>query len=136
MNEAEVKAIAKTIADEMIACARFSGDEPVVFVTGNSLFPPLRHYNLQGAERVWQYDVGQQIAKPDEDGLQPSITDWYGFLVKEVERLLEEADVTMDEGLDGSLYVVDETRFEFIDEHDTAETLQAQYRMYNSGMQA
>lgn len=117
MNETEVAAAAQKIAGNMIESARGSGDDPIYWVTSNALFPPLRAY--REAERVYQ----------DDDASM-----YWGFLVLEVERLLEEADVAIETGPDGSLYVVDMTRFEFIDDDDKAETLQAQYRMYNSGM--
>jgi hypothetical protein len=117
MNDDDVKTRARTIAASMIDSARGSGNDPIYWVTSNASYPALRGY--PEAEHVWMANY-----------TNPGV---WNFLVEELERLLEEAYVVMDTGSDGSIYVVDMTRFEFIDENDEAPTLQAQYRMYNAG---
>jgi hypothetical protein len=107
----QAREAAESVAAKLTERARRSGDEPVVFVTGNSYFPPLRSF--PEFEALWQ----EEYASGDA----------FGFAVEILEDALNEADVYMgDTVYDGSLYVVDTARFEYdeqIDVEDYRETL-------------
>lgn len=96
----------------MIVAARKSGDEPIVFVTGNSNFPALREF--PEAESVYQ-DSG------NADG------DLWAEFAARLDDVLESAMTYHEVGPDGSIYVVDMLRFRNIDYDDKAETLSAQW---------
>jgi hypothetical protein len=109
-TDEELQDIASEIASEMVAAARNSID-PVVFVTGNSYFPPLRWF--EAAERVWQAEELQG----DETG------DAWAYLTELVESILTDSEVYLGcPDYDNALYVVDLRRFVYADNPD-AETL-------------
>lgn len=112
LTDDTIRDYARQIADSMINDARNSGSDPVVFVTGNSYMPPLRSFTL--AERIWQH----MTDAPGEEGSA------WAFLVEEVERLLDEANVYLaSPEYDNCLYVVDLERFSAKDDSEEAETL-------------
>ena len=114
-----VRILAQNVADSIITTARSSGDDPVAWVTGNSYFPPLRA--CPDAETAWQ-------ARFPELG-DSAWESYWDFLNEEIDRLLEKADVWMDAGPDGSLYVVDLRRFEYDEENgEASQTLSGEWR--------
>lgn len=91
--------------------ARDSGTEPVVWLTGNSMVPPLRELTWAGV--VWNLDL-------------PEL--WEAFC-EGVESRLNELNVHMAApDYDNALYVVDLSRFEYVDEPDAADSLQDEWR--------
>lgn len=109
---------AREIAGEMIAAARNSGDDPIAWVTGNAYMPPLRSF--AAAEEVWQASSGELMDDP------------WDALTCELERLLDEANVSMNcPEYDNALYVVDLARFEYA-ESDGSETLQDDWKPIGS----
>lgn len=113
MTDDEVIALATTDAAEAIEIARTSGNESVVFITGNSYMPPLRAFGQ--AETVWKHDDN------DEGEL-------FAFYAEQFEKVLEAANVTLDcHPDDNSLYVVDMNRFERRDDADESETLSGEW---------
>jgi hypothetical protein len=96
----DVSQLAFLVARDVIApAARDSGNEPVVFITGNSMMPPLRE--VDSIERLWTLD--------DAD----IFTDFMDAL----ERALDERQIYMQSPEDdNSLYVVDLARWEFIED--------------------
>lgn len=113
MTDARIRRIAAGIAESIIADARNSGPEPVVFVTGNSYMPPLRSFDA--AEDVWQHPA-------NEDG------EAFDYLAETLEEMLEHAGVALEcPEYDNALYAVDLARFEFVereDGEDDGDTLQ------------
>jgi hypothetical protein len=102
---------ARQIADSIIFNARTSGDDPIVFVTGNSYVPPLRSFAL--AEQVWELMYTTSSGQ-----------DAYALLEELVERYLDDADVALEcPEYDDALYAVDLARFEYR-ENDAAQYLQ------------
>lgn len=113
-----LEAAAQLIAQDMISAARMSGDEPVVFVTGNRFMPPLRSYDV--AEHIWQ-------SEENDDG------ELFARLTEILEGILSDENVALEcPDDDNSLYVVDLTRFEYIEDNDS-DTLSGEWRMYNAG---
>lgn len=110
-SDEEIEQAAADIAGDMIAAARGSAREPVVFVTGNSYYPPIRHYAAADSA----YENGRLFE-----------------LTEELEQLLEDAGVYLDEGPDGSLYAVDLKRFRFTDYDETSDTLPGQWEEIHS----
>lgn len=102
LADGEVRGIAGRLAGSIIADARAS-DQPVVWITGNSYMPPLRSFTE--AERVWN-------AANNEDG------ELFAFLVEELERHLNAADVLMESpDCDNALYAVDMRRWQYVEDH-------------------
>jgi len=116
-----VRRAARGIAGNMIELARASGDEPVVFATGNRYLPAIRSYIR--AEEIWQ------AAYPDDPDGYSRNGEFFDFLIEEVERLADEAEV----GIiypedDNAIAVVDFRRFEYDEEAaDMSETLSGEY---------
>ena len=109
MTDALIRAAARDIADSIIADARNSGDDPVVWVTGNRYMPPMRSFSQ--AEEV--YDDPR-----DGDGEK------FAWLVELVEGMLSEADVALEcPDWDNALYAVDLARFKYR-EDESGESLQ------------
>lgn len=95
----EINAVARKVADFIIGEARGSG-EPVVFVTGNSYFPPMRSF--ASMDDLWHESESAFYAA-----------------VELVETLLSDADVYLDSPeYYNCLYAVDMKRFEFKDYYD------------------
>jgi hypothetical protein len=94
--------------------ARESGDEPLVFITGNAYMPPLR-----------AFDVSDLIWALEDPGCWESYSEG-------VDRGLAEANVLMDTPeYDNALYVVDLARFEHIGDDDPIpedDSLSAEWR--------
>src|SRR5215467_14539387 len=80
MTDAHVRRAARGIADSIIADARNSGADPIAWVTGNSMMPPLRQFDA--AEDVWQHPA-------NEDG------EAFAFLVEVLEGFLADAEVAL-----------------------------------------
>jgi hypothetical protein len=96
---ANAELAAESIATEIIADARASGDDPIVWVTGNRYMPPLRSFDA--AEAIWQ---------ADEDGTA------FAILAESLEAHLDNARVSLDcPDYDNALYAVDLARFEFVE---------------------
>jgi hypothetical protein len=99
MSTYNIEQAAREISEEIIAAARTSGDESIVFVTGNSFMPPLRSFDQ--AEAVWQ---------ADEDGSA------WEQLVWDIEERLDDAQVLLEcPEYDNALYAVDLARFEYVE---------------------
>ena len=110
--------IAQSIADEIIESARLSGDDPIAWVTGNSYFPALRSFTQ--AETIWQ-------SGENADG------ELFNTLTEKIEKILADENVALESPeWDNALYAVDLTRFEYA-EDSYGDTLQSEWRMYNSG---
>jgi len=94
-----VEEYARLLGRDVIApIARESGDTAVVFITGNSMMPPLRE--LEHCETIWQ-------------GQDSDMDIWFRF-VEELESTLSEQDVFMaSPEYDNCLYIVDTRRFEY-----------------------
>lgn len=108
-----IQAAAESIAANMIAVARDSGTEPIAFVTGNSYLPAIRSYSE--AEAIWQ-----------DDSADPESLSW---LLETINELLEDANVALEAPEDdNSLYVVDLTRFEYVDGSEDAYNLSDQWQ--------
>ena len=121
MTDAHIQRAARDIAGSVISDAQNSGPDPVVFVTGNSMMPPLRSFDA--AEDVWQHPA-------NEDG------EAFAYLAEEIERLLDEAGVALGcPEYDNALYAVDLLRFEFVEDPD-GETLQDDWRPRTLGQPA
>lgn len=106
MDNDTIIRLATEDAAKAIDAAR-SNPGPIVWITGNSYMPPLRDFGQ--AETVWQVD-------DDPDA--------WSFYVETFERLLDEASVYLGcPDYDNALYVVDQLRWEYIDEPDDVETL-------------
>ena len=120
MTDEEYETLAREIADELILEARMSGDEPIVWATGPTMFPPWR--DIPAIETVFQ-------SEDNEDGQA------FAYLTETLEQYLEDADIFIGTSIDGSIYIVDQTRFESVeDPDDTHVTLQDDWRMYNPGV--
>lgn len=112
MDDATVRGLAREIADSIISDAR-TLHGPVVWVTGNSYVPPMRSFPQ--AETVWQ-------SEENNDG------ELFAFLVEEVERHLDEANVYLTSpDYDNALYAVDTNRWEY-DEDATGDDLNDEWR--------
>lgn len=112
LTKATIEDYARQIADEITAMARVSGDDPIMWVTGNNYMPPMRSFTL--AERIWQ-DEGTD----GED---------FAYLCEEVERILGENNVALEcPEYDNALYAVDLARFEYV-EDSNGDTLQSEWR--------
>jgi hypothetical protein len=113
MTGAHIQRIARDIADSVIDDARNSGPDPIAWVTGNSMMPPLRSFD--GAEDVWQHPA-------NEDG------EAFTYLAETLESMLADADVALEcPEYDNALYAVDLARFEY-SEDEAGETLQDDWR--------
>jgi hypothetical protein len=95
-----------------------TGDDPIVWLTGNSMMPSLRAWG--NSERVYQlsYDLG----------------DVWSSYVERLESTLDQAEVFMAEPeYDNALYAVDLRRWQGADEHDTPDdvdiTLQSEWKL-------
>jgi len=113
MSRNVVKHAAREIACQIIGAARTSGDNPIAWVTGNAMMPPLRWFDA--AERIWQL---------------PAIRDGQPWesLVERVESQLADANVALEcPDYDNALYAVDLSRFEYSGSDD-GETLQSDWR--------
>jgi hypothetical protein len=98
-TDAMIQAAARDIADSMIADARTSGKDPVVFVTGNRYMPPMRSFSQ--AEEIWD-------DPRNDDGEK------FGWLCELIEMMLADANVALEcPDYDNALYVVDLNRFEW-----------------------
>ena len=96
LTDGEIRGIAGRIAGSIIETAR-SSDRPIAWLTGNSYFPAFRSFTE--AEHVWdaQYYVEAEI---------------FPFLVEEVERHLDKAEVLMAQpDYDNALFAVDMKRW-------------------------
>lgn len=96
LTDGDIRGIAGRIAGSIIADARAS-DRPIAWLTGNSYFPAFRSF--AEAEHVWgaQYDRDEEI---------------FPFLVEEVERHLDKAEVFMaSPDYDNCLFAVDQKRW-------------------------
>ena len=106
--------VAEEIAGYMIDAAHASGDDPIVFVTGNNYMPPLRAYD--GADAIWLYANAEA----------------WDELVETLEGILDKANVYMGiPDYDNAIYVVDMNRFESV-EDDNAENLSDEWKMIES----
>lgn len=113
MTDARVQRIAREIADSIISDARNSGPDPIAWVTGNAMMPPLRSFDA--AEDVWQHAA-------NDDG------EAWESLVYRLESLLDAANVALEcPEHDNALYAVDLTRFEYAESPD-GETLQSNWQ--------
>lgn len=110
-----VEQIAKEDAAEAIAIARAS-DEAVVFITGNSMMPPLRAFGR--AEHVWKHDYTEcGMDKPS--GSRECL--WVLY-TETFEAELHAANVYMDcPEYDNAIFVVDMERFEYVESDDAEE---------------
>jgi hypothetical protein len=94
--------------EEIAPIARASGEQPVVFITGNSFMPPVR--DLEQAERVWQA-AGDSMTDPDLGAMV-----WEIFM-QALDHEAGELNVLMDAPeYDNALYVVDTSRFEHVED--------------------
>ena len=104
MSRNVVKRAAQEIADQIINAARTSGDDPIAWVTGNAMMPPIRWFDA--AERIWQLPASNDVVP-------------WETLTERVEELLSAANVTLEcPEYDNSLYAVDLARFAYVDEED------------------
>lgn len=111
---------AMQISDSIIASARASGPDPIAWVTGNAMMPPLRSFTL--AEQIWQ------ISAPQMWGM-----DAWETLYELVEDAVSAASVYLEcPEWDNALYAVDLTRFEYTESPD-GENLQDDWRPRGSG---
>jgi hypothetical protein len=112
MSKNVAKRAAAEIARQIIDAARNSGPDPVVWITGNAMMPPLRW--LSAAEHIWQ--------------LPGNSPDAWDALIYRLESLLDKAEVALEcPEHDNALYAVDLARFEYVEDPD-GETLQADWR--------
>lgn len=108
MSRNVVKRAARDVADQIITAARNSGDDPIAWVTGNAMFPPLRSFTL--ADMVWHLNAPHDY--------QP----WESFVWR-VEKHLQDANVYLEcPEYDNALYAVDLERFEYA-ESETGDSL-------------
>jgi len=104
MTDTHIRRIAAGIAESIIDDARNSGPDPIAWITGNSMMPPLRSFNA--AENVWQHPA-------NDDG------EAFAYLVEVLESLLSDASVALEAPeYDNSLYAVDLARFEYSESED------------------
>jgi hypothetical protein len=115
--EDTVRDYARQIADSIIVAARTSGPDPIAWVTGNAMMPPLRSFTL--AERIWQDDI---FTNRDEPAWE--------LLTDLVESHLDIARVALEcPEWDNALYAVDLTRFEHVVQTaPEADALQTEWR--------
>lgn len=100
MTDARVRRIAREIANSIISDARNSGPDPIAWITGNSMMPPLRSFDA--AEDVWQHAA-------NDDG------EAFAWLTELIEGHLSDANVALEcPEYDNALYAVDLARFEFV----------------------
>lgn len=112
-----VRNIAYDVAASIIADAR-TNPGPVVWITGNSMFPPMRA--IPAAERVYQ-------AANNEDGQL-----WADFTEK-VSELLSEASVTLEcPPDDNALYAVDLRRWQYREDAEEAEDLNDEWEQVSA----
>lgn len=96
----DITQLAFLIARDVIAPAAKESTEPVVFITGNSMMPPLRE--VDSIERLWDAD-----------------DDVFSDFVEALEHALDENQIYMASPEDDNcLYVVDLKRWEHRDEGD------------------
>jgi hypothetical protein len=115
MSRNVAKRAAREIAGQIITAARTSGSDPIAWVTGNAMMPPLRWFDA--AERIWQL--------PAAADMQP-----WESLVERVEDLLSSANVAMEcPDYDNALYAVDLARFEYA-ESESGDMLQNDWRPF------
>lgn len=89
-----------SVSEDIIRAARESGEQTVVFVTGNSYYPALRSYPEM--EAIWQRSAGEFMEAAEA-----------------VVRAVEDANVYLGvPDYDNALYAVDLERFELIDPDD------------------
>jgi hypothetical protein len=113
MTDARVRRIAREIADSVISDARNSGPDPIAWITGNSMMPPLRSFDT--AE-----DVHQHAANEDGEA--------FAWLAELIENHLSDANVALEcPEWDNALYAVDLARFEYRESED-GETLQSDWQ--------
>lgn len=113
LTDSVIRDYARQIADMITVSARTSGPDPIAWITGNAMMPPLRWLAL--AERVWQSD-------DNADG------EAFAYLTELVESHLSDANVALEcPDYDNALYAVDLNRFEYV-ESELGETLQADWR--------
>lgn len=90
------------IARDVIAPVAKESTEPVVALTGNSYMPPIR--DLEDVEAVYQADDNGDI---------------FSNLVEAIWSKLEELNVSLGEpDYDNMLYVVDTSRWQYVDHED------------------
>lgn len=110
----DIDLVTSEVASAIIFAARNSGNDPIAWVTGNSMMPPARNFSVM--EEIWQADYNRT---------EP-VFDW---VWEEVERKVEEANVYLAcPDYDNALYAVDTARFEFIPGDFYAESLQDEWR--------
>ena len=110
LTDTEIETAAREIADQITDAARNSGTDPIAWVTGNAMMPPLRWFTA--AEAIWQEDTDGEA---------------FEYLTETVERYLGEAHVALEcPDYDNALYAVDLARFEYVESED-GETLQSDW---------
>jgi len=110
MTRNTAKRAASEIAREIIEAARNSGGDPIAWVTGNAMMPPLRWFDA--AERIWQ--------------LPGNSFDAWESMTERLEELLSEANVALESPeYDNSLYAVDLSRWQYTE--SDGDTLQSEW---------
>lgn len=99
---------------EIAPLARESGNEPVVFITGNSYMPPLRDFGI--SNEVWSLADAPDV--------------WAAYAERLESRLDEMRVYLAEPEYDNSLFVVDLARFEHVDDAElaNADSLAAEWR--------
>lgn len=121
MTDARIRRIAREISDSIISDARNSGPDPIAWITGNSMMPPLRSFDA--AE-----DVHQHAANEDGEA--------FAWLTELIESYLSDASVALEyPEHDNALYAVDLARFEYVEDPDS-ETLQADWQPITPAIRA
>ena len=118
-TEKRLKEIAIGVAVWITESARMSGDDPIAWITNNASDP---WRSWPAMESIFQSDA-------NSDG------ELFDAEIERIKEFLAADDVHVDFGPDGSMYAVDLTRFESVDEdpRNPHATLQEDWRMYNSG---
>lgn len=101
-NRHNVTQYARLVARDVIAPVARESNEPVAWLTGNSMIPPLRQ--VDSANVIWREDITGEM--------------WETF-VEAIESALDEQQIYMAAPeYDNALYVVDLKRWEHMDDVD------------------
>jgi hypothetical protein len=112
---AKARQLGWQVASYLIApLAKESGDESVVFITGNNYMPPLRAFAL--SEQVWQLD-------------DPGVWEAYHEAVEE--RCAQLSVYLAAPEHDNALYVVDVSRFKYVGDERDCDSLTDEWVPYD-----
>lgn len=110
----QAREAAEAVSERIILSARLSGDDPIVWVTGNAYYPAWRSFGE--LEELWNKGEGALAAEA------------FYYAIELIENKLNAADVYIGApDWDNSLFAVDTARFEYVEDSD-GDDLQGEWR--------